>query len=67
MILDSKPNFHGDRREAIIKGRRGIGIIRFLSKYVLRDILDQICKLNVRLHLDYDDIIYHKYDPEFKT
>ena len=31
-----------------------------------RDVLDQIYKLYVRPHLDYGDIIYHKYDPEFK-
>ena len=65
MILDSKLNFHSHIREAIIKARRGIRIIRFLSKYVSRDVLDQIYKLYVRPHLDYGDIIYHKYDPEF--
>ena len=62
MILDSKLNFHSHIREAIIKA----GIIRFLSKYVSRDVLDQIYKLYVRPHLDYSDIIYHKYDLEFK-
>ena len=66
MIIDSKPNFHSHIREAIIKARRDIGIIHFLSKYESRDVLDQIYKLYVRPHLDYDDIIYHKYDPEFK-
>ena len=66
MILDSKLNFHSHIREAIIKARRGIGIIRFLSKYVSRDVLDQIYKLYVRSYLDYGDIIYHQYDPEFK-
>ena len=66
MILDSKLNFHSHIREAIIKARRGIGIIRFLSKYVSRDVLDQIYKLYVLPHLDYGDIIYHKYDAEFK-
>ena len=66
IILDSKLNFHSHIREAIIKARRGIGIIRFLSKYVSRDVLDQIYKLYLRPDLDYGDIIYHKYDPEFK-
>ena len=65
MILDSKLNFNSHVREAIIKARRGIGIIRYLSKYVSRDVLDQIYKLYVRPHLDYSDIIYHKYDPEY--
>ena len=45
---------------------RGIGMIRYLSKYVSRDILDQIYKLYVRPHLDYGDIIYHKYDPQMR-
>ena len=64
MIIDSKFSFQSHVREAIIKARRGIGIIRFLSKYVSRDVLDQIYKLYVRTHLNYGDIIYHKYDPE---
>ena len=66
MILDSKVNFHSHIREAIIKARRGIGIIHFLSKYVSHDVLDQIYKLYVRPHQDYGDIIYHRYDPEFQ-
>ena len=66
MMLDPKLNFQSHIREAIIKARRGIGIIRFLSKYVSRDVPDQIYKLYVRPHLDYGDIIYHEYDPEFK-
>ena len=66
MILDSKLTFKSHIKEAIVKARRGIGIICFLSKYVARDVLDQIYKLYVRPHLDYGDIIYHKYDPEFK-
>ena len=65
MILDSKLNFQSHIREAIIKARRDIGIILFLSKYVSRNVLEQIYKLYVRPHLDYGDIIYHKYDPEF--
>ena len=66
MILDCKLTFLSHIKEAIVKARRGIGIIRFLSKYVARDVLDQIYKLYVRPHLDYGDIIYHKYDSEFK-
>ena len=31
-----------------------------------RDVLDQIHKLYVRPHLDYGDVICHKYEPEFK-
>ena len=65
MTLDFKLNFNCHVREAIIKARRGIGIIRYLSEYVSRDVLDQICKLYIRSHLDYGNIMYHKYDPEY--
>ena len=56
MILDETPNFAEHIKEAIIKARRGIGIIRFLSKYVHRDVLDQIYRLYVRPNLDYVDV-----------
>ena len=41
-------------------------MIRYLSKYVSRDVLDQIYKLYVRPHLDYGDIIYHRDDPHMQ-
>ena len=41
-------------------------MIRYLSKYVSRDALDQIYKLYVRSHLDYGDIIYHRDDPHMQ-
>ena len=39
-------------------------MIKYLSKYVSRDVLDQIYKLYVRPRLDYGNIIYHRHDPE---
>ena len=48
MILYSKLTFSSHIKETIVKARRGIGNIRFLSKYVSRDALDQIYKLYVR-------------------
>ena len=59
LILDETLNFAEHIKEAIIKARRGIGIIRFLSKYVYRDVLDQMYKLYVRPDLDYGEVIYH--------
>ena len=56
MILDSKPSFQSH----VIKATRGIGIKRYLSKYVSKYVLDQIYKLYVRPHLDYGDIIHYK-------
>ena len=66
MILDSRLNFNSHVREKIISARRGIGVIRYLSKCVSRDVLDQMYKLYMRAHLDYGDIIYHKHDPDLK-
>ena len=65
MILDSKLDFSAHVKEVIVKARREIGMIRYMTKYVSRDVRDQIYKLYVRPHLDYGDIIYHKPDPEF--
>ena len=45
---------------------KALSIIRHISRYVLREVLDQVYKLYVRPHLDYGDIDYHKYDPEMK-
>ena len=67
VILDSKLNFQSQVREAVIKARRGIGLIKYLSKYVSRDVLDQVYKIYVRLRLDYRDIIYHKFDPDMRS
>ena len=39
MQLDSELNFQSHVKEAIGKARRGIGMIRYLSKYVSRDCL----------------------------
>ena len=36
-----------------------------MSRYVTRDVLDQMYKLYVRPHLDYGDVLYHQYDPHF--
>ena len=63
-FLDSALSFLRHTKEIIIKARRGVGIIRFMSKYVSRNVLDQMYKLHVRPHLDYGDLIYHKDDPE---
>ena len=40
-------------KEAVIKARGGIYIVRFMARYVHRDVLDQTYKLYVRPHLVY--------------
>ena len=39
--------------------KKGYWCIRFLSKHVTRDVLDQMYKLYVRPHLNYGGFIYH--------
>ena len=42
MTLDNKLGFQSHIREAILKARRGIGMIKYLSKYISREVLDQV-------------------------
>ena len=51
MILDENLNFKSHIREAILKARRGIDMIKFLSKCVSRSVLDLIYKLILDLIL----------------
>ena len=51
-------------KKIIIKARKGVGIIRFMSKYMSQDVFDQMYKLYVRPHLYYGNLIHHKDDPK---
>ena len=60
VILDSKLSFSSHVKSAISKTRKGIGLLKYLSKYLPRHTLNELCKLYVRPpHLDYGDVIYH--------
>ena len=59
LILDSKLTFERHLNEKIIKAGKGIGIIKYLSKFLPLKTLDQMYKALVRSHLDYCGIIYH--------
>ena len=59
LILDSKLSFERHVNEKIIKAKRCIGIIKYLSKFLPLKTLDQMYKALVRSHLGYCDIIYH--------
>ena len=56
IILDSKLSFERRFNE---KAKKGIGIIKYLSKFLPLKTLDQMYKALVRSHLYYCDIIYH--------
>ena len=57
--LDSRLNFSKHITEAIKKATKGLGLMKYLSRYVSRKVLDLSYKLYVRPHLDYGDVIYH--------
>ena len=59
IILDSKLSFSAHIKSAISKTRKGIGLLKYLSKYLPRHTLNEIYKLFVRPHMDYGDVIYH--------
>ena len=59
VILDSKLSFSAHIKSAISKTRKGIGLLKYLSKYLPRHTLIEIYKLYVRPHLDYGNVIYH--------
>ena len=59
IILDSKLSFSAHIKAAISKMRKGIGLLKYLSKYLPRHTLNELYKLYVRPHLDYGDVIYH--------
>ena len=59
IILDSKLTFSAHIKSAISKSRKGIGLLKYLSKYLPRHTLNELYKLYVRPHLDYGDVIYH--------
>ena len=59
LILDSKLSFERHVNEKIIKVKKFIGIIKYLSKFLPLKTLDQMYKALVHSHLDYCCIIYH--------
>ena len=59
LYLDSRLNFSKHIAEAIRKATKGLSLMKYLSKYVSRDVLALTYKLYVRPHLDYGDVIYH--------
>ena len=59
LILDPKLCSERHVNEKIVKAKKGIGIIKYLSKFLPIKTLDQIYKALVRSRLDYCDTIYH--------
>ena len=59
VYVDSGLNISKNLKEAVLNALKGVSLLKYLSKYVDRNVLDLSYKLYVRPHLDYGDIIYH--------
>ena len=59
MVLDSKLSFREHILEGIEKAKKGLSLMKFLSKFVNRKTLELTYSMHVRPHLEYGDIIFH--------
>ena len=59
IYLDDRLNFSKHIKEKVCKSMKGMTLLRFLPKYVDRNVLDLSYKMYVRPHLDYGDVILH--------
>ena len=59
IVLDSKLSFYAHIKAAISKTRKGIGMLKCLSRYLPRHTLNELFKSHVRPHLDREGVIYH--------
>ena len=59
LTLDSKLSFATHINDKVQIARKGIGVIKYLSRYLSVTTLDQIYKMYVRPHLDFCDVIFH--------
>ena len=59
LILDERLNFRKHIKEALTKAKNGLGMLKLISRYVSRNVLDKLYKMHIRPHLDYGDVIYH--------
>ena len=59
VCLESRLTFSKHVREAVVKATKHISLLKYLSKYFSRKVLDLSYKLYVRPFLDYGEVIYH--------
>ena len=68
LLLDKQLSFNAHIQRKMNKYYKTIGVIKRLSVNLPRDALLRICKLFIRPHLDYRDIIYDKpHNESFKN
>ena len=59
ITLDSKLSFRKHISEELEKAKKGLSLLKFLSKYLTREKLDLTYKMHVRPYLEYGDVIFH--------
>ena len=64
MILDEKLSFKMHISDGIIKAKKGLSLLKFLSMHLNREKLDLAYKMYVRPLLEYGDIIFHETSQE---
>ena len=52
-------NFSKHIKKAVLKTSKEVTLLKYLSNFVGRKVLDMCYNLYVRPHLDYGDVIYH--------
>ena len=60
LMLDKKLSFNSHINACIKKANKGVGAIRYMSKYAPRSTLEQIYKSYVRPQMEYCDVIFHE-------
>ena len=59
LILDSGLSFEKHLNEKIMKAKKNVGVLKYLSNFLPLKSLDEMYKAIVRTHVDHCDIIYH--------
>ena len=59
VYLDTDLSFSKHIKEAVLTALKGVSLLKYLSKFVDRNLLDLSYKLYVRSHLDYSEVIFH--------
>ena len=59
LILDNKLNFRSHITSKIKTATKGLGLLKFLTRFMTREKLNHMYKIYVRPHLDCGDVIYH--------
>ena len=59
LILDSRLSFEKHLIEKIIKAKKNVGVLKYLSNFLPLMTLDHMYEALVHSHLDYVDTLYH--------